>query len=173
MRAGADVDARFWGQHGQTPLHWAASSDDVEVLDALPGAGADIDAPGAVVAGGTPLSDATAFAQWNVARRLVERGARVNLFAAASLGLMDQLAALAGGVAAADVDQISDAFWAACRGGQLRAAEYLLDHGAALNWLPGWEQLTRLDAAARSAATDVITWLHSQGASTSGGLRSD
>jgi hypothetical protein len=30
-------------------LHWAASSDDVEVLDALLDAGADIDAPGAVM----------------------------------------------------------------------------------------------------------------------------
>lgn len=173
VQAGADVDARFRGPHGETPLHWAASSDDVEVLDALLDAGADIDAPGAVIAGGTPLADATAFAQWNVAWRLVARGARVNLFAAASLGLMDQLAALASGVAVVDADQISDAFWAACHGGQLRAAEYLLDHGAALNWLPGWEQLTPLDAAARSAATDVITWLHSQGAHTSSELRSD
>ncbi len=145
----------------------------MEVLDALLDAGADIEAPGAVSAGGTPLADATAFAQWNVARRLVERGARVSLSTAASLGLMDQLAALASGVTAADADQISDAFWAACRGGQLRAAEYLLDHGAALNWLPGQEQLTPLDAAARSTATDVITWLHSQGASTSSELRSD
>lgn len=145
----------------------------MEVLDALLDAGADIEAPGAVIARGTPLVDVTAFAQWNVARRLVERGARVSLFTAASLGLMDQLAALASGVTAADADQISDAFWAACHGGQLRAAEYLLDHGAALNWLPGQEQLTPLDAAARSTATDVITWLHSQGASTSSELRSD
>lgn len=109
----------------------------MEVLDALLDAGADVEAPGAVIAGGTPLADATAFAQWNVARRLVERGARVSLSTAASLGLMDQLAALASGVTAADAGQISDAFWAACLGGQLRAAEYLLDHGAALNWLPG------------------------------------
>src|SRR5262245_46279598 len=33
--AGADVNARFHGPHAETPLHWAASSDDVEVLDAL------------------------------------------------------------------------------------------------------------------------------------------
>jgi len=61
----------------------------VEVLDALLDADTDIDAPGSVIAGGTPLDDATAFAQWKAARRLVERGARVNLFAAASLGLLD------------------------------------------------------------------------------------
>ena len=91
VAAGADVDARFHGPHGETPLHWAASSDDVAALDALLDAGADIDADGAVIAGGTPLTDATAFAQWNVARRLVERGARVTFREAASLGLMDQL----------------------------------------------------------------------------------
>lgn len=110
VQAGADVNARFRGPHGETPLHWAASSDDVEVLDALVEAGADIDAPGAVIAGGTPLADATAFAQRKAARRLVERGARVNLFAAASLGLMDQLAARVSDVAPADADQVSDAF---------------------------------------------------------------
>lgn len=39
---GADVNARFVGhrmQSAETPLHWAASSDDVDVLDALIAAG--------------------------------------------------------------------------------------------------------------------------------------
>jgi ankyrin repeat protein len=44
LRAGAEVDARFAGPHTETPLHWAASSDDVEVLDALLDADADIEA---------------------------------------------------------------------------------------------------------------------------------
>jgi hypothetical protein len=35
LEAGADVNARFTGPHTETPLHWAASSDDVLVLDAL------------------------------------------------------------------------------------------------------------------------------------------
>lgn len=35
VAAGADVNARFRGPHEETPLHWAASSDDVAVLDAL------------------------------------------------------------------------------------------------------------------------------------------
>jgi uncharacterized protein len=162
--AGADVNARFRGPHGETPLHWAASSGDVEVLDALLDAGADIEAPGAVIAGGTPLADATAFGQWNAARRLVERGAQTNYFADASLGLTEHLRGYFGNATAHDPDQVSDAFWAACHGGQLQAAEYLLDRGAALNWLPGWEHLTPLDAAARSGAIDMITWLHSRGA---------
>jgi hypothetical protein len=35
VEAGADVNARFRGPHSETPLHWAASSNDVDVLDAL------------------------------------------------------------------------------------------------------------------------------------------
>src|SRR6476469_7168163 len=78
--AGADVNARFTGPHAETPLHWAASCDDVDVLDVLLDNGADIEAPGAVIAGGTPLADATAFGPWNAARRLIERGATSNMF---------------------------------------------------------------------------------------------
>ena len=38
-------------------------------------------------------------------------------------------------------DEVTDAFWAACHGGQREAAEYLLDRGADLNWI-GWDDLT-------------------------------
>jgi ankyrin repeat protein len=76
IEAGADVNARFHGPHAETPLHWAASSNDVEVLDALLDAGADIDADGGVIGGGIPLADARAFGQWQAAHRLVERGAQ-------------------------------------------------------------------------------------------------
>ena len=92
LAAEADVNARFRGPHQETPLHWAASSNDVAVLDALLDSGADIEARGAVIAGGTALSDATAFAQWDAARRLVERGADANLFEAAAVGLLDRVA---------------------------------------------------------------------------------
>src|SRR5687767_184624 len=44
LGAGADVNARFTGSHTEAPLHWAASCDDVAVLDALLDGGADIDA---------------------------------------------------------------------------------------------------------------------------------
>ena len=69
-------------------MHGPASSDDVDALDALLDAGADIEAPGAVIAGGTPLDDAVGFGQWNAARRLVERGAQTAVWHAAALGLM-------------------------------------------------------------------------------------
>jgi hypothetical protein len=44
VELGADVNGRFRGPHEETPLHWAASSDDVTVLAALLDAGADPDA---------------------------------------------------------------------------------------------------------------------------------
>ena len=72
IAAGAGVNTPFLGEHSETPLHWAASCNDVDVLDTLLEHGADIEAPGAVIGGGTPLADAVAFGQWEAARRLVE-----------------------------------------------------------------------------------------------------
>jgi ketosteroid isomerase-like protein len=94
VAAGADVNARYAGpQHRETPLHWAASSDDIEALDALLDAGADIEADGGVIGGGTPIADAVAFGRWRAARRLLERGARTSLWQAAALGLVDRVEA--------------------------------------------------------------------------------
>jgi hypothetical protein len=163
VAAGADVNARFVGPHNETPLHWAASSDDVDVLDALLDAGADIEAPGAVIGGGTPLSDAAAFAQWRAARRLVERGARTELRHEAALGLMDRLTARFDAAEPPDAEDITRAFWSACHGGQLAATAYLLERGADMDWV-GYDELTPLDAAGRSGATEVVTWLRTRGA---------
>jgi uncharacterized protein len=61
IEAGADPDAPVAGSwHSQAPLHWAASSDDVDVADALIDGGADMEAQGASIGGGTPLDDAVA-----------------------------------------------------------------------------------------------------------------
>ena len=117
VAAGADVDARFTGPHTETPLHWAASSDDLEALDALLDAGADIEAGGAVIGGGTPMADAVAFGQWAAARRLLERGARTNLWQAAALGLADRVRdELA--QAAPTREDLDNALWCAAHGGQ-------------------------------------------------------
>ncbi len=163
--SGADVNARFTGPHTETPLHWAASSDDVAVLDALLDAGADIEADGAVIAGATPLMDAVAFGQWRAARRLVERGAATTFWQAAALGLTDVVEASLSGETPPDAAEIQSAFWAACHGGQLAMARRLHDCGADVNWIPPWESTTALDAARRSEAFDVLTWLHRKGPS--------
>jgi ankyrin repeat protein len=152
--AGADVNAPFVGRHTETPLHWAASSDDVEVLNALLDHGANIEAPGAVIGGGTPLCDAVAFGQWSAARRLVERGAHASFCEAAALGLMDRVKA----EDRATPEEVTEAFWCACHGGQREAAEYLLDRGADSNWV-GFNQMTPLEAARRSGAEELVEWL--------------
>lgn len=164
VAAGADVNARFTGPHSETPLHWAASCGDVEVLDALLDAGADIEADGAVIGGGTALADATAFGQWEAARRLVDRGARTRLGEAASLGLLDRVQAH---LAEDDPtpQEVTSALWMACHGGQRATAETLLDRGADLTWI-GYDDLTPLGAAIRSDATDVAELLRARGAGT-------
>ena len=170
VEAGADVNARFRGPHAETPLHWAASSNDVEALDALLDAGADIEVDGGVIGGGTALADARAFGQWQAARRLVERGAQTTLADAATLGLMDRVHEYFAGDVGPARDEISRAFWSACHGGQQPAAESLLDHGADVNWIPPWERLTPLDAAERSDDRQLVEWLRSRGARSAGEL---
>jgi hypothetical protein len=86
---GADPNggAEAFGRQ-ETPLHWAASSDDVDVAEALIDGGADIKAPGGSTAGGTPLDNAVGYGWWRVARLFVQRGARVDkLWHAAALEL--------------------------------------------------------------------------------------
>jgi ankyrin repeat protein len=167
--AGADPNARFTGPHTETPLHWAASTDDVDVLDALLDAGADIDAPGAVIAGGTPLSDAVAFGPWSAARRLVERGARVAFREAAALGLLDRLEDALRADPPPAPDDVTHALWYACHGGQQPAAERLLAHGADLNWVSRWDHHTPLDAAVREGHDELANWLRGRGATPAAG----
>jgi ankyrin repeat protein len=156
--AGAPVDGRFEGFHGETALHWAASNDDVELVDTLLDLGANIESDGGVIGNGTPLADAVAFGQWQAARRLIFRGAQASLWQAAALGLMDQVVS-----AQPTKEELDNAFWCACHGDQRETAEYLLEQGASLNWL-GHDGLTPLQAALRSGAEDLATWLRSRGA---------
>ncbi len=162
--AGADVNARFTGPHTETPLHWAASSDDVEVLDVLLDAGADIEAPGAVIAGGTALSDAAAFAQWNAARRLVERGAHTPLREAAALGLLDRVEAFCAGDPPPSSEGLTQALWYAAHGGQQDVGAFLLDRGADINWIAIWDGTTPLDTAVRNEMSGMVEWLRDRGA---------
>ncbi|WP_274564657.1 ankyrin repeat domain-containing protein [Streptomyces spiramyceticus] len=167
VAAGADPNARFAGAHTETPLHWAASSNDIAVLDALVEAGADIEAPGAVIGGGTPLADARGFGQWQAAHRLIEHGARTTLQDAATLGLLDRVEALVEALVETPEpptpDEVTRAFWGACHGGRLPTAQYLHRHGADINWI-GYDDKTPLDIARAQDAEDVVQWLRTQGA---------
>jgi uncharacterized protein len=170
IEAGADPNVAVEGSwHAETALHWAASSDDVEVARALIDGGADIEAPGASIAGGTPLDDAIGYGCWQVARLLVERGARVDkLWHAAALGMHARAEELVASAAPTE-QQLTDAFWQACHGGQRRMAEYLLDLGADLNGTPSWGDSTPLDVA-ESTGTGreaLLTWLRERGAKNS------
>lgn len=164
VEAGADVNARFTGSPPEAALHWAASSDDVDVLDALIDCGADLEAGDGVIGGGTPLADAVAFGQWAAARRLVERGAKTTLWQAAALGMLDRVEASFAKEPPAG-EEITNAFWLACHGGQQATAAYLLERGADIDWV-GYDDLTPLDAARREGAHDVVEWLGSRGATS-------
>jgi hypothetical protein len=164
--AGADLDAHAAGTwHHETPLHWAASNDDVELIDALLDAGADIEHPGSSISGGPPAESALGYTQWKALRRLYERGATMNLSRAAALGLMPLVTGLATATRP-DGEELAMAFWNACRAGQLEAARYLAGRGADINWRAPWSGETPLDAARDKHERAVVIWLTESGATS-------
>lgn len=166
LEAGADPNDDTGGDHPETPLHWAASNDDVDVALVLIDGGSDLETPGGSI--GTPLDSAIGYGCWHVARLLVERGAKVDkAWHAAALGLLKRLEELVG--EKPGEEEISKAFWHACSGAQRRAAEYLLSQGADLNWVPDYAEGTPLDAAAGfgTRRENVCTWLRELGARSS------
>jgi uncharacterized protein len=70
LTTGGDSDRP--GPGSETPLHYAASSDDVDVAVALIDGGASLETPDGSI--GTPLDNAVGYACWHVARLLVRRG---------------------------------------------------------------------------------------------------
>jgi ankyrin repeat protein len=171
LAAGADPNATTGGERPETPLHWAASTDDLEPAIALIDGGADLETPGGSI--GTPLDNAIGYGCWHVARFLAARGASVDkLWHAAALGMQQRIELLVDDEEPS-VDALSHAFWHACNGGQRRAAEYLLARGAELNWIPDYADGTALDAAnSRSTRQNsVITWLGDRGAAPARSVR--
>lgn len=167
--AGADPDALTTSQGtepgpgSETPLHYAASSDDADVAEALIDAGADLEVPGGSI--GTPLDNAVGYGCWHVARLLADRGARVDkAWHAAALGQLARLEAILGSDPQAQ--DVSQAFWHACTAGQRRTAEYLLARGADLNWEPDYAEGTPLDSAdgLSTRQENVVSWLRELGA---------
>jgi ankyrin repeat protein len=162
---GAGPNHRDSGKGSETPLHWAASSDDVDVARALIDGGADIEAPDGSI--GTPMDNAIGYGCWHVAALLAERGARVDkLWHAAALGKLDRLESLL--ASGPEQEEISQAFWHACAGFQRRAAERLLQAGADLTWSPDYGEGSPLDAASgrTTRQENVIEWLVERGATS-------
>jgi uncharacterized protein len=183
LAAGADLNTHMAGSwHHETALHWAASNDDVELIDALLDAGADIEHPGSSIGGGSPIQSAIGYAQYAAVRRLWERGAEATLSHVAALGLTDQVVSLVAADEArragtagqsdgaeksdqsGDIEALCVAFWNACRAGQVAAAQYLLSHGADLNWPASWDGATPLDAAVKGHQAETVAWLREIGA---------
>ena len=163
---GADPNHRGGNNDkGETPLHWAASSDDVDVARALLEGGANPEAPDGSI--GTPLDNAIGYGCWHVADLLATSGARIDqLWHAAALGRLDRLEELL--ASGADHDQICQAFWHACSASQRRAAERLLAAGADIDWTPDYADGTPLDAAGDKSTRqqNVIEWLRERGATS-------
>jgi uncharacterized protein len=163
MEAGTDPDARtVGGTFAETPLHWAASSDDADVAEALIDGGADVEMPNGSI--GTPLDNAIGYGCWNVARLLVNRGARVDkLWHAAALGKYDRLIDLLDESPPSE-EALTEAFFQACSGGQRRAAELLLTRGVDINAAPGYGN-SPLEAAAAlgTQRQQLVEWLREHG----------
>jgi ankyrin repeat protein len=163
VAAGADVNALRGPLGWEAPLHGAAGSGDLSVLDALLDAGAAVNGPEESPGMFAPLGDAVVWGQWEAARRLIERGASVNLWQAAALGMIGRVEELFARKPPPEPDEVDTAFWWACQGGQRVTAEYVLGQRADWNRVVH-DGLTPLDAARRSGADAVVEWLRSQGA---------
>ena len=160
VRAGAPVDGRFRGAragHRETALHWAASADDLEAIDALVAAGADIEVDGAVLTGGTPLADAVVFGQWNAARRLVQHGARMTIWQAAAIGDEGEVRRWLS-EDRSDHSDVTNACWHACRSGQGSVVRLLVERGADLDWV-GHEGRTPRQMGHASGDSELAAWL--------------
>lgn len=164
IEAGCNVDAQFIGKHhSETPVHWTASCDDLEVMDILLDSGADINAGGGVI-WDTPLADARAFLQLKCAHRLIERGAKATLQDLATLGLLDRVKETYAAGSPPSKRDTDCAFWNACHGSQLDTAQFLHSQGADVNFVAPWGTETPLDEAQNQKAEELVKWLQSLGA---------
>jgi RNA polymerase sigma-70 factor (ECF subfamily) len=177
------------GDYDKTPLHWAAEKDHREIAELLIASGADVELQTSW--GATALEWAATLGSKSVGRVLLERGARgMNLFIAAGLGILDVVASYfangkpgpeAGrgprsGEEASNIppdsavmtgDAVSDAFYIACRNGELAIAQLLLANGADIN-AKGYFGATGLHWAAHNGHGDVVRWLLDRGADPNG-----
>lgn len=181
MLVDAGADPNLGWQHpdnpivAETPLHWAASSGDVEALDALLDAGAEVNPLGGIFDGCPPFPEAIIFEKYAAARRLLDRGAPNYLPGAAALGMFDQVRGYFDehGEVRLDIGMLRHwpeppprqilldrAFQFACRAGHLDIAKFLHDRGAdPSSTMPG--DTDALAEARSNEHGDVVAWLES------------
>jgi hypothetical protein len=172
IEAGADPGGQSADGESETPLHWAASSDDLEVAAALIDGGAGIEVRGGSIAGGSPLANAVGYGCWHVARLLLSRGARVDsLWQAAALGLDDRVLELLATDPPPAQTELDNAFWQACHGGQLRTADLLLARGADIHAKPDYSDQSALEVAGSpdTRRGQLVSWLSEHGAAPASG----
>ena len=166
IQVGADPSFRHPTRCDETPLHWAASSDDVDVAAALIDGGADIKVPGGSI--GTPLANAVGYGCWHVARLLVAHGARIgSLWEAAGLGdraRVDEFLAADPPPASND---INEAFYQACHGGQRRDGRVSPGSRRRYHSSPGYahrQTALQVAGAADTRRQILVDWLKARGA---------
>lgn len=157
----------------ETPLHWAASSNDVIAARALLAVGADVDALGGIFGGCTPFEEAIIFENYDVARILLEHGATNYLPGAAALGQADEVPGYFTMDGVVDVAShalphweplppaqivLDRAFQFACRSGHIDIAKSLLARGAEPTAMTPANTSAR-DEAQNNSHGSVVEWL--------------
>lgn len=180
VAAGADVNTRFVAEDvaaTETPLHWAASSDDLSAAKALIRAGADLNPTGGCIGNGTPLTLAVIFQNWKVAAELVESGALISLPLVAGMGRIDLVEtffdssgrfanphpSLPHADTVNDAEgQLDGAICLAAMSGRMEVVQYLLGNGANVNAISAIDS-TPLDEALKNGHSDVADLLQCSG----------
>lgn len=166
LATGAEVNAttqfnRSGMEPAQTALMKAAQGGRVAIVELLLARGADIEMRDSE--GRSALIHAAASGHAEVARVLVEAGAKVGLVEAALLGDGTTVKAFLSGGTDLQGDLTGSALWWAARSGQTEAVRLLLDAGANVDARVG-RSVTALVQAALMGRTEVVGLLIAHGA---------
>ena len=158
---GADVGARYEGPHNQTPLHWAASSDDVEVARRTARGGCGHRGARRFDNVGGPLTTRSASGNGSGAPPPRARRARQALARRRAGPDRHDRATLRRGTATdrpTRSPRPSGRRATATSGGSRVSGR----RGADINWI-GYDDLTPLDNARRSGADNLAEWVEARG----------